>query len=132
MRVLYDVIITLYWIHSFQILGYIVLRNILGILRTRYSSFFAWFGRISLELFVCQYHIWLAADTHGVLVLIPSYPVANVLITSFIFLCVSHEIHHITNVLTPVLVPNDSLKAIRNIGVFVFLLLAIAVHDGIF
>ena len=104
----------------------------LGILRTRYSSFFAWFGRISLELFVCQYHIWLAADTHGVLVLIPSYPVANVLITSFIFLCVSHEIHHITNVLTPVLVPNDYLKVIRNIGVFLILLLAIAVHDGIF
>ncbi|XP_064107706.1 N-acetylneuraminate 9-O-acetyltransferase-like isoform X1 [Macrobrachium nipponense] len=114
------------------ILGYIVLRNLVGILRTRYSSFFAWFGRISLELFVCQYHIWLAADTHGVLVLIPSYPVANVLVTSFIFICVCHEIHHITNVITPFLVPNDSRRAVRNLIVFAIPLLAIGVHDGIF
>ncbi|XP_071552262.1 N-acetylneuraminate (7)9-O-acetyltransferase [Panulirus ornatus] len=114
------------------ILGFIVLRNMVGILRTRYSSFFAWFGRISLELFVCQYHIWLAADTHGVLVLIPSYPVANVLITSFIFICVCHEIHHITNIITPFVVPNDSLRAVRNLSVFVFLLMAIGVHDGVF
>ncbi|XP_069959056.1 N-acetylneuraminate (7)9-O-acetyltransferase isoform X1 [Cherax quadricarinatus] len=114
------------------ILGFIVLRNMVGILRTRYSSFFAWFGRISLELFVCQYHIWLAADTHGVLVLIPSYPVANVLVTSFIFICVCHEIHHITNKITPFLVPNDSLRAVRNLSVFGFLLMAIGVHDGVF
>lgn len=103
-----------------------------GVLRTRYSSFFAWFGRISLELFVCQYHIWLAADTHGVLVLIPSYPVANALATSFVFVCVCHEVHHITEILTPVMVPNDPLRATRNFSVFVFLLMAIGVHDGVF
>nr|XP_027211250.1 N-acetylneuraminate 9-O-acetyltransferase-like [Penaeus vannamei] len=123
-------------IHPFvawvPITGYIILRNMIGILRTRYSSFFAWFGRISLELFVCQYHIWLAADTHGVLVLIPSYPVANVLVTSFIFICICHEIHHITNIITPFFVPNDSLRAMRNLSVFAFLLMAIAVHDGVF
>lgn len=48
-----------------QIVGFILLRNMFGFLRCRYSSFFAWFGRISLELFISQYHIWLAADTHG-------------------------------------------------------------------
>ncbi|KAK4300437.1 hypothetical protein Pmani_027363 [Petrolisthes manimaculis] len=114
------------------ILGYIVLRNMIGVLRTRYSAFFAWFGGISLELFVCQYHIWLAADTHGVLVLIPSYPVANALATSFVFVCVCHEVHHITEILTPVMVPNDPLRATRNLSVFAFLLMAIGVHDGVF
>lgn len=104
----------------------------IGVLRTRYSSFFAWFGRISLELFVCQYHIWLAADTYGVLVLIPSYPVANALATSFVFVCVCHEVHHITEILTPVMVPNDPIRATRNLSVFVFLLMAIGVHDGVF
>ena len=62
---------------SVQIVSYIILRNVSGMLRTRYSSFFAWFGHISLELFISQYHIWLAADTHGVLVLLPGYPVLN-------------------------------------------------------
>ncbi|KAF2361372.1 Cas1p 10 TM acyl transferase domain [Trinorchestia longiramus] len=114
------------------ILGYIILRNQLGMLRTRYSSFFAWFGRISLELFVCQYHIWLAADTHGVLVLVPSYPVANVLLTSFIFLCVAQEIFEITNVLLPFFVPNNPWRAVRNLSIFLFVLLTLAIHDGIF
>lgn len=37
-------------ISCFQIVSFILLRNIPGSLRTRYSSFFAWFGRISLEV----------------------------------------------------------------------------------
>lgn len=33
-----------------QILSYIILRNMSGLLRARYSTFFAWFGKISLEV----------------------------------------------------------------------------------
>lgn len=49
------------------ILAYVVLRNATPSLRNHYSRFFAWFGRHSLETFVLQYHIWLAADTRGIL-----------------------------------------------------------------
>lgn len=83
-------------------------------------------------MFVCQYHIWLAADTHGVLVLIPSYPVANVLVTSFVFLCACHEIHEITNVLGRFVVPCETARALRNVGFIAFILVAVAFHDGIF
>ncbi|KAK9396257.1 CAS1 domain-containing protein 1 [Crotalus adamanteus] len=62
-----------------QILAFILIRNIPGYARSVYSSFFAWFGRISLELFICQYHIWLAADTKGILVLIPGTPMLNII-----------------------------------------------------
>ncbi|OPL21407.1 hypothetical protein AM593_06079, partial [Mytilus galloprovincialis] len=101
------------------IVSFILIRNVPGWLRTKYSSFFAWFGKISLEtekilqsflnyiLFISQYHIWLAADTHGVLVLIPSYPVLNVIITSFIFICISHEISKITGALTKHAIPSE-------------------------
>jgi len=77
-----------------QIISYIILRNVSGVLRTCFSSLFAWFGKISLELMVCQCHIWLAADTHGVLVLLPGYPVLNGLIVSFIFICICHEVNN--------------------------------------
>lgn len=77
---------------SFQIVSYVTIRNLSGVLRTRYSTFFAWFGNISLELYVCQYHIWLAADANGVLVLVPGYPALNAIVTSFIFVCVAHEV----------------------------------------
>lgn len=121
-------------IHSYivfiPIIGYVVLRNISGVLRTRFSSFFAWFGRISLELFICQYHIWLAADRHGVLVLLPGFPNLNVIISSFIFVCVSHEVHRLMQVLLPYAVPNDWKLALRNLVVFLVVLIPIGRYDG--
>ncbi|EFX82868.1 hypothetical protein DAPPUDRAFT_48914 [Daphnia pulex] len=123
-------------VHSYlaflPIISFIVLRNVFGPLRVRYSSFFAWFGRISLELFIGQYHIWLAADTHGVLVLIPNYPVLNVMVTTYILVCVAHEVHTITGQLVTLAVPSDWKKTIRNVFVFFLALVPIAIHDGMF
>ncbi|XP_050049105.1 N-acetylneuraminate (7)9-O-acetyltransferase isoform X1 [Dermacentor andersoni] len=114
------------------ILSYIILRNISGLLRTRYSTFFAWFGKISLELFIAQYHIWLAADTHGVLVLVPGYPVLNVMVTSLVLVCVAHEVHVLTARLMPLAVPADWKYLVRNVVIFGLLLVPIGVHDGMF
>ncbi|KAK5083404.1 hypothetical protein LTR70_008241 [Exophiala xenobiotica] len=49
------------------IAAYIMLRNVRQELRRHYASVFASIGNVSLELFVLQYHIWLAADTKGLL-----------------------------------------------------------------
>ncbi|XP_066441329.1 N-acetylneuraminate 9-O-acetyltransferase [Eleutherodactylus coqui] len=109
-----------------QILAFVLIRNIPGYARSVYSSFFAWFGRISLELFICQYHIWLAADTKGILVLIPGNPMLNIIISTFIFVCVAHEISHITNDLAQILVPKDMsalTKRLLCITSFFFILL---------
>ncbi|CAG0898090.1 unnamed protein product, partial [Cyprideis torosa] len=123
-------------VHSYlvfaPILSYVFLRNVSGYLRTRYSPFFVWFGKISLELFVMQYHIFLAADTSGILVLIPSYPVLNMLVVTFIFVCAAHEVHAITTILTPYAVPQDWRAMLRNIVVFICILIPIGIHDGMF
>jgi len=114
------------------IISLVLLRNLAGFWRSRYSSFFAWFGRISVELFISQYHIWLSADSHGVLVLIPNYPVMNILLTSFIFVCACHEIHAITALLTPYFIPPEPMLAARNVVVFILILVPIGIHDGMF
>ena len=49
------------------VLSFVVLRNSTGGLRSLHSSVFAWLGRHSLETFTLQFHIWLAADTQGLL-----------------------------------------------------------------
>ncbi|OAP57794.1 hypothetical protein AYL99_08532 [Fonsecaea erecta] len=49
------------------VLAFIVLRNSTRKLSASHSRLFAWFGRCSLETFVYQYHILLAADSRGVL-----------------------------------------------------------------
>lgn len=151
-----------------QILSFILIRNIPGYARSVYSSFFAWFGKISLEvstagrilwflkqsaihysqntfhdlwhqvcnshnnyhnlmtllfnmlcllqLFICQYHIWLAADTKGILVLIPGNPSLNIMVSTFIFVCVAHEISLITNDLAQVVIPKDSVALLKRLG----------------
>ena len=101
-----------------------------GWFRTRYSSFFAWFGKISLELFISQYHIWLAADTHGVLVLLPDYPVLNVILTSFIFVCAAHEIHSSTSTLKTYFIPNEWKLCLRNLVLFLLILLPLGFDYG--
>ncbi|TMS18699.1 N-acetylneuraminate 9-O-acetyltransferase [Larimichthys crocea] len=104
------------YISVVQILAFILIRNIPGYARSIYSSFFAWFGKISLELFICQYHIWLAADTKGILVLIPGNPSLNIMISTFIFVCVAHEISLITNDLAQVVIPKDSVALLKRLG----------------
>ncbi|XP_033980948.1 N-acetylneuraminate 9-O-acetyltransferase [Trematomus bernacchii] len=104
------------YISVVQILAFILIRNIPGYARSVYSSFFAWFGKISLELFICQYHIWLAADTKGILVLIPGNPSLNILVSTFIFVCVAHEISLITNDLAQVIIPKDSVALLKRLG----------------
>ncbi|XP_056153835.1 N-acetylneuraminate 9-O-acetyltransferase isoform X2 [Lampris incognitus] len=120
------------YISVVQILAFILIRNIPGYARSLYSSFFAWFGKISLELFICQYHIWLAADTKGILVLIPGIPSLNILVSTFIFVCVAHEISLITNDLAHVVIPKDStalLKRLGAMGLFSLLVLLLTRHS---
>nr|XP_046272718.1 N-acetylneuraminate 9-O-acetyltransferase isoform X1 [Scatophagus argus] len=117
------------YISVVQILAFILIRNIPGYARSIYSSFFAWFGKISLELFICQYHIWLAADTKGILVLIPGNPSLNIMVSTFIFVCVAHEISLITNDLAQVIIPKDSvalLKRLGAVGLFSLVILVLA------
>lgn len=123
-------------IHSYvaflPIVSYIILRNVSGALRMRHSSMFAWFGSITLELFASQSHIWLAADTHGVLVLIPSAPILNLILTSYIFVCTAHEIHKLTGIILPYAVPDDWKSVLRNFAIFLAILVPIGIHDGMF
>lgn len=55
------------YISPLPILAFVILRNSNRYLRNFYSSNFAWLGRCSLETFTLQFHIWLAADTKGLL-----------------------------------------------------------------
>lgn len=57
------------YISCFPILSFVVLRNCSRHARNFHSSIFAWLGRHSLETFTLQFHIWLAADTRGLLAL---------------------------------------------------------------
>ncbi|CAH2039234.1 unnamed protein product, partial [Iphiclides podalirius] len=123
-------------VHSYvaflPIVGYVILRNVSGSLRARHSALFAWFGGVTLELFASQSHIWLAADTHGVLVLVPGAPVLNLMATSYVFVFAAHELRDLTAAVLPHAVPDDWRLALRNLAIFLAVLVPIGVHDGMF
>jgi len=106
------------------IIFYLFVRNSLEVLRERSSYFFEWFGTISLELFISQYHIWLADDTHKVLILIPQSPFLSVILSSIIFVIISYQLNTITNSLIKYAVPSSFNKLCRNIIIFIILLIA--------
>jgi hypothetical protein len=55
------------WISPIFVLAYILLRNSSRRLRETHSPLFACLGRCSLETYILQCHIWLAADAKGLL-----------------------------------------------------------------
>ena len=70
--------------------AFVILRNSTPWLRKTHNGFFAWVGRGSLETFLLQFHIWLAADTAGLLMMGPPHQrLLNVIITTPIFFYVA-------------------------------------------
>lgn len=70
--------------------AFVLLRNATPWLRRTHNKFFAWFGRGSLETFLLQFHLWLAADTAGLLnVGLPHQRLFSVAVTTVFFLYIS-------------------------------------------
>ena len=49
---------------------------------------------ISLELFLAQYHVWLANDTRALLVLVPGWPMLNTALVAVVFVAVARTLAH--------------------------------------
>lgn len=83
--------------------AFIVLRNATPRMRNAYSFGWAWLGKCSLETFTLQFHIWLAADTRGLLnfgIFGEYRRFENFFVATIIFLFVSYYVSEVTGVLS--------------------------------
>jgi len=102
------------------ILSFIILRNSTTSLRSTSSAMFAFIGTCSLETFIIQFHFWLAADTKGILLVLPgtTWRPINVIVTTVSFIWISHQVALSTVRLTdwicniPKNPPNSSTQAV--------------------
>jgi hypothetical protein len=90
------------YISPLPVLAFAVLRNANATLRSTASRVFMFMGKCSLELFIMQYHFWLAGDTKGVLLVIPGtkWRPVNFVLTSFVFVYLCHRVANATGEVT--------------------------------
>ncbi|CAO3640909.1 unnamed protein product [Cunninghamella blakesleeana] len=91
------------------ILAFVFLRNATLGLRNTSSRFFIFIGKISLETFIGQFHMWLAGDTKGLLIVFPNLKwvttttlgwYVNLTLSTVLFIFVCYYLSQTTSELT--------------------------------
>jgi len=111
------------------IFTYLVLRNIVSGLRERHMHLFAWCGKITLETYILQFHVWM--KTTGVngspkflMVWFPGYFWINFVVVTAAYIFLSYRVFIITAALRDVVIPKEGGAALGKRAVFVAVILA--------
>jgi hypothetical protein len=93
---------------------YMVLRNITPVLRRYHMHLFAWTGKITLETYILQFHIWmkttgLNGSPKHLMVWIPGFYWLNFVLISVVYLFVSYRVFIITASLRDICIPRENI-----------------------
>jgi len=82
------------------IFSYILLRNIINKVSREYASkFLEWMGKITLETYIFQYHIYMIDDAKSILTVFVDYPLMNFVVVSLVYVLLSKVTFDSTDIL---------------------------------
>lgn len=93
---------------------FIILRNSFATLRSYYIELFAWLGKITLETYLSQLHIYLQSNAKHFIGYIPNYHFLNFALATVIYLPVSYILFNLTTEFSSYLLPNDMKVVMKN------------------
>lgn len=94
---------------------YTWLRNMHPVLRTHYLGVFAWLGKITLETYLAQIHIYMMGNAKTLVVYLPGYPMLNFAVSTLIYIGVSYVLFHLTVFFRSYIFPRNGKVVIKNI-----------------
>eukprot|EP00002_Diphylleia_rotans_P040329 TRINITY_DN9532_c0_g3_i1.p1 TRINITY_DN9532_c0_g3~~TRINITY_DN9532_c0_g3_i1.p1 ORF type:complete len:733 (-),score=120.92 TRINITY_DN9532_c0_g3_i1:755-2953(-) len=97
------------------IVCYVWLRNIHPTVRSYNIKFFSWWGKYSLESYVYQFHLLLARGTKFAVVMLPSLPYSNFLVSVIVLLLAATMVYRYTSHYAEALFPDDHYEALYNL-----------------
>lgn len=109
------------YVGAIPYLAYAVIRNLNQKNRTWVLGLFQWSGRITLETYIAQFHLWLVNDAKGRLVYIEGYPLMNFVVATAVYLLVSSLLFDTTVTLNDALIPpgTTSINAAKRLTFYV-------------
>ena len=97
-------------------------RNLFPVLRTYYIDMFAFLGKITLETYLSQLHIYLQSNAKDLIAYIPGYPLLTFALATLIYLTISYILFNLTTEFSAYLFPNNyktiGKNALITLGVF--------------
>lgn len=98
------------------VLTYIYMRNLSPLLRTRYLEPLHSLGKITLETYLMQHHIWLTSNAKTLLVVVPGHDKLNMVVVTVIYVLVSRELYRLTMSLRGMCLPDDLSACLKNLA----------------
>jgi len=98
---------------------YLILRNLTPLLRRWHMHLFAWTGKITLETYILQFHIWMKTtgingSPKNLMVLLPGWYWTNFVLISAVYIFISYRVFHITNTLKDACIPRETGAIIKS------------------
>ena len=97
------------------IIAYLYMRNCTAWLRSRHVAMFTYLGKITLETYISQLHIYLQANAKALIVYFPGYPLFNFVVNSVIYLYMARLLFDATVTLNEFIFPAERRKMLTNV-----------------